>query len=49
VQLESAHGRLRNLHKSRPALAEAFFLNESGSRRVKKDVPSPVEPAAPIA
>ena len=55
VQLESAHGRLRDLYKSRPALAEAFFLNEGGSRRVKKEVPTPVEPGvvatppAPIA
>src|SRR5512132_827936 len=46
VQLESAHGRLRDLYKSRPALAEAFFLNEGGSRRAKKEEEGPKEPAA---
>ena len=47
VQLESAYGRLRNLYKARPALAEAFFLKESGARRAKKEAPSPAEPAPP--
>jgi hypothetical protein len=47
VQLESAYGRLRDLYKSRPALAEAFFLKESGSRRAKKEAASPAEPVAP--
>ncbi|MFS8065123.1 MAG: hypothetical protein ACMG6S_02005 [Byssovorax sp.] len=49
VQLESAYGRLRDLYKTRPALAEAFFLKESGSRRAKKEAPSPATPAAPAA
>ena len=46
VQLESAHGRLRDLYKSRPALAEAFFLNEGAPRRAKKEEEGPKEPAA---
>jgi hypothetical protein len=48
VQLESAYGRLRDLYKTRPALAEAFFLKESGSRRAKKEAPSPPAPAEPV-
>jgi hypothetical protein len=32
VQIESAYGRMRDLYKSRPALAEPFFLNEGSSR-----------------
>jgi hypothetical protein len=47
VQLESAYGRLRDLYKTRPALAEAFFLKESGSRRAKKETAIPTAPAAP--
>jgi len=35
-QLTSAYGRLRDLYKSRPALAEQFFLREAGSRRASK-------------
>lgn len=31
-QLESAHGRLRDLYKARPALAERFFLSDASSR-----------------
>ena len=30
-QLESAHGRLRDLYKVKPSLAEPFFLNEASS------------------
>lgn len=48
VQLESAYGRLRDLYKTRPALAEAFFLKESGSRRAKKDAPSLAATAASV-
>jgi len=49
-QLESAYGRLRDLYKSRPALAEQFFLSEGGSRRPKKAdaqkaAPAPAAPA----
>ena len=47
VQLESAYGRLRDLYKSRPALAEGFFLKESGARRAKKEPASPATPATP--
>jgi hypothetical protein len=46
VQIESAYGRLRDLYKARPALAEGFFLKEGGARRAKKEAPSPAEPAA---
>lgn len=37
-QLESAHGRLRDHYKARPALAERYFLNSgaSGSSRKRK-------------
>jgi len=35
-QAESAYGRLRDHYKTRPALAEKFFLNVSGSRKAKK-------------
>lgn len=35
-QLESAHGRLRDFYKARPALAETFFLKEGRSRRKLK-------------
>ncbi len=35
-QLTSAYGRLRDLYKSRPVLAEQFFLREPGSRHTKK-------------
>ena len=45
VQLESAHARLRDLYRSRPKLAEAFFLKEGGSRHAKKEATSPAEPA----
>ena len=38
-QLESAHGRLRDLYKARPALAEEFFLKE-GKRRIAKKEPT---------
>jgi len=45
-QLESAHGRLRDLYKARPALAERFFLKEKESSRAKS---APVTPPAPTA
>jgi hypothetical protein len=32
-QLESAHGRLRAHYKTRPALAERFFMRDPGSSR----------------
>ncbi|MFO0759162.1 MAG: hypothetical protein U0359_21900 [Byssovorax sp.] len=49
-QLESAYGRLRDLYKSKPALAEPFFLNEgSASRPSKKDQPPADPPVAPNA
>jgi len=35
-QLESAHGRLRDLYKARPAVAEEFFLKEGSRRPAKK-------------
>ena len=35
-QLESAYGRLRDLYKARPAVAETFFLKE-GRRRAAKE------------
>ena len=35
-QLESAYGRLRDLYKARPAVAETFFLKE-GRRRATKE------------
>jgi hypothetical protein len=38
-QLESAYGRLRDLYKSRPMLAEGFFLKDNGSRRTPKKPP----------
>jgi len=40
-QLESAHGRLRDVYKSRPALAEQFFLNEGSSRGASKKASAP--------
>jgi len=47
-QIESAYGRLRDLYKSRPALAERFFLNEGWQRKSKKETPSPAPaPGAP--
>jgi hypothetical protein len=46
VQLESAYGRLRDLYKARPALAEGFFLKEGGARRAKKEAPSAGDAAA---
>lgn len=39
-QLESAYGRLRDLYKSRPMLAEGFFLKDNGARRAPKKGPS---------
>jgi hypothetical protein len=46
-QIESAYGRLRDLYKSRPGLAEAFFLNEGWrGKSSQKSAPAP-EPAAP--
>jgi len=46
-QLESAHGRLRDLFKARPALAEAFFLHETAPRSPPEAQPeaSPKAPA----
>ncbi|MDI1444116.1 hypothetical protein [Polyangium sp. 6x1] len=38
-QFESAYGRLRDLYKARPALAEEFFLKE-GKRRAPKKEPA---------
>jgi hypothetical protein len=35
-QLESAYGRLRDLYKARPALAEEFFLREGSARAPEK-------------
>ena len=49
MQLESAYGRLRDLYKARPALAEGFFLKEGGSRRAKKEAPSAGDAAATAA
>ena len=49
LQFESAYGRLRDLYKARPALAEAFFLKESGSRRAKTEASSPATPAEPLS
>jgi hypothetical protein len=36
-QIESAYGRLRDFYKSRPALAEQFFLNEGWRRKSKRE------------
>lgn len=35
-QAEGAHGRLRDHYKTRPALAEKFFLNLGGAGRARK-------------
>ncbi|UQA57506.1 hypothetical protein [Polyangium aurulentum] len=43
-QLSSAHGRLRDLYKARPALAERFFLKEKEAPRAKS---SPLSLPAP--
>jgi hypothetical protein len=45
-QMESAYGRLRDLYKARPALAEAFFSKERGSRRAAKKTTPAATPAA---
>jgi hypothetical protein len=43
-QLRSAHGRLRDLYKTRPALAEAFFM-KLGRKEGRAKVPN--EPGTP--
>ena len=45
-QLESAYGRLRDHYKSKPALAEQFFLNEGSASRAPKKEQPPVAPNA---
>lgn len=40
-QIESAYGRLRAHFKSRPALAERYFLNEGSGRKPKKESDPP--------
>ncbi len=40
-QLESAHGRLRDFYKARPAIAEGFFLKDTGSRTAEKKGATP--------
>lgn len=39
-QIESAHGRLRDYYKSRPALAERYFLKAGGSSTSTKKKPA---------
>jgi hypothetical protein len=40
-QLASAHGRLRDLYRARPVLAERYFLRDGTARRAR---PAPVTP-----
>jgi hypothetical protein len=40
-QLASAHGRLRDLNRARPVLAERYFLRDGTARRAR---PAPATP-----